>query len=387
MTKTSSHTFVRSSKRLNKRNVRPVTRLIDEQSSAVVQARKENVEKKEKEAARAKKIKLTRKVLEARKKDVEEKELKKAQARLQNRKVFVISGATGYGASANGTYRLKKGAVGMGGRPIFNKIEDPNWWVEYAPSCTKANYDGDEDLQRFCEYSGWVVKWEDVKYVRCGYLRSEASASMSATFPWEIQDWEELNPSYGENPTSNSCDWVNTRSWACEQPPDFSVNGSIVVRLASDEDIHAAELEASRRKRLVKAITGGKFKAPALLVSDPGDTYGTFVAIPGCYQNQRPVYAGISSQGSYMELKHTKSGRDGWKWCCDVGDAFINSTCGCSDILPQDVKNWEYDDGHYARWAIGTATVELQENKKEVDRTLVKLEKRKEYRNRVDHKV
>lgn len=360
-----------------KRATKQTKRFQDEQAEAAKKPKNTD-----KEAEKLKQERWLKRMQENTKK--REEEMKKRREEKINSEVFVVSGATGYGEKANGTYKEKNTGYSM----VFQQIENPNWVIHrvyrYNRDLTNESDIEDDEFNKIRDYCGWVIGWNAVKDFQCGYVRSTSSPSTSPMSPEDLS-WEQLSTT-GENPTTGPCDWGRPNTWTnASEPARFEPNANIVVRRATLDEFEAAKAAYAQRQEQLKAVSKVSFNPPAVTVSEPSrSNYGTLVPIPKVRENKRPVYAGIS-HGQYIELSFVESRRGGI-WECSDGDCWIRTPCGFGDALPQDTEHWEYDDGHYASWPIGQVQVTVQADKKAVKKVQDALQKRPEYQDRLKKK-
>ena len=102
----------RSSKRVRT----PVSRFIDDQSNAIIRSREEKLVAQKKKLENQKKKRVEKQKTEAKKKRQEVIEVKRKTVN-----GFVLSGATGYGSSANGTYVFKRDKDSIG-QLFYNQV-------------------------------------------------------------------------------------------------------------------------------------------------------------------------------------------------------------------------------------------------------------------------
>ena len=272
-------------------------------------------------------------------------------------------------------------------------------------------------LERLAKrYEGWVFTqatltstkcqaWLDV---HCAYMRSVgphsaknhvddakvdlADGSVSATVlktlyvdPLEVRQWEVFYAD-GDNPKTSGFDWRDASTWSTNadpvdaNPPQYRLQEEVAITMATEQELEAARERARQVGQRLAAVQekvrsttkGNKVDLPAVRVREPSRGYGTFLALPGVLHNDRPVYEcpntkHLSGQ-PYDSHNYAEYGArnlqlyfDGKEWRCQGNDSsttmwsiFAN---GAATPLKVPAGCWEYDDGHYAAWAVGCVTV------------------------------
>lgn len=303
---------------------------------------------------------------------------------------FSISGAIGYATYANGTYVALPGEKAFG-KQVYRQVENPNWFVEYcSPSKLKydkkkfKDIDREDDLPRVleymkssCAYSGWVAKCSQMRGKRGGVLRTCSSTDTISSHPasaggvnrgnvevFVIEDFDATIP-------DELFEWDKPGTWGRTDytPPMFERSSSVKMTYVTAKEVQAA-CERHRQMLVDIAVKG---RAPkAVRMEDRADNGGLFIPMEGAKaktDDGRACYCTYSTdRDRCYTLKYEGDGMAG-RWYAEwQAEGFARSTLCCPTALPEEVTEWDYDDGHYKHWGLnGDVTISVCEDQEEID--------------------
>jgi len=112
--------------------------------------------------------------------------------------------------------------------------------------------------------------------------------------------------------------------------------------------LDAARAKHVERESRLAAFAAGTVTFDPVVVCDLGDPYGTYES-DGQLQNGRPKDTRREGDGDGASTLYFD---DSHKWYVDDGERWMRSACGSSALLPQEVAEWEHDDGNYASYCL-----------------------------------
>jgi hypothetical protein len=307
--------------------------------------------------------------------EVQEQNPQLPQAAQSSHQHFIVEGCTYYASLMNGTYR-DIGTI-VNGKPVFQQIENSNMFIYFM--CNGLGYSLDDEGQvestKYAEYTqadkqrlalqgkayeGWVGTWAHSfhRKSRAAYMRCMGNVS---NMPCDISNgnWQQLHATRGQEHPHTEGTWDNPRSWQGDAPPCFKQSKAISVKPATAEQISAA---AATRSKFLEKLASKTWHRDSFFMHQDYRVCGSrarnspWKPIPGMLKGKRPVYVRNKAL-KFKEYYNCSYDKTEQRWVLWYGDAFAYSLRGSNALFPGDVKEWEYDDGHYAFWSLSDMQV------------------------------
>ena len=205
----------------------------------------------------------------------------------------------------------------------------------------------DRPPNRFCR----TIKMPPL---RRGYLRCRIGCHKKGMPPAPFRVppglWQQLHDK-GENPATAGC-WDSQRSWRCSRPPRFVPSVSARVCQASASDLAAAQVAKVQWQERKEALMTVNTEFNMVHGEYVGDRGWTWKPVPEIRRGGVRAYATGKTPALKPHGRKCVYDDASHYWSVQVGDAWLQSLHGSNALTPAEVTGWEYDDGHYAMWAL-----------------------------------
>jgi len=314
---------------------------------------------------------------------------------------FRITGAWNYARYANGTYVAVPNEFAFG-MQIFQQIENPHWFVEFCPAPEEEeeeyvfdDMDEEDEFGKECiaerrkyltvsrAYSGWVAKFDSLRGKRAGPLRTRTGSTNSHPVVAAKRGTQQFVLKDREMVAEETAEWHDPSTWGKNYNVPHYSDDAVSWELATYEEVQAAH---ALHKEMVAEIAAKGLAPKCFELSDGGDGGGLFIPIEGetrpdgraSYHTVvvRSYESYVEGEGEYYRLYYQGEGMGG-RWYAEIqADGYAQSTPCCPVAAPEDVIDWDYDDGHYNHWGLNYyagAKVQVCEDQERISEMRVRV--------------